>query len=178
MADNIKVIANRSEIVAIADAVRSKTGITSEMTLSGIVSGVNSITTQPTIQSLSITENGTYTAPTGVDGYSPITVNVESSGGAEMISGQISTGAETFIVHFTDESGYHRIEDFVVRITCPKDSIIFIENSSSYAYGMNMTGAEIVYVHTYEEYVEVIDGYETRADLLVRVKNDGFGIYP
>ena len=30
----------------------------------------------PVINPLSVTENGTYTAPTGVDGYSPITVNV------------------------------------------------------------------------------------------------------
>lgn len=29
----------------------------------------------PVIEPLSITENGVYTAPTGVDGYSPITVN-------------------------------------------------------------------------------------------------------
>lgn len=36
----------------------------------------------PTIQSLSVTENGTYTAPSGVDGYSPVTVNV--SGGTEV----------------------------------------------------------------------------------------------
>lgn len=35
----------------------------------------------PTIEPLTITENGTYTAPDGVDGYSPITVNVEASGG-------------------------------------------------------------------------------------------------
>ena len=31
---------------------------------------------EPTIESLSVTENGTYTAPSGVDGYNPITVNV------------------------------------------------------------------------------------------------------
>ena len=129
--------------------------------------------------STAITNKG-VSVPSGtkLDGMAALIGQIETGGGAEMISGQISTGAETFIVHFTDESGYHRIEDFVVQITCPKDSIIFIENSSSYAYGINMTGAEIVYVHTYEEYVEVIDGYETRADLLVRVKNDGFGIYP
>lgn len=34
---------------------------------------------EPTIESLSVTENGTYTAPSGVDGYSPITVNVSGS---------------------------------------------------------------------------------------------------
>lgn len=35
----------------------------------------------PTIEPLTITENGTYTAPDGVDGYSPITVNVGAIGG-------------------------------------------------------------------------------------------------
>lgn len=34
----------------------------------------------PVINSLSVTENGTYTASEGVDGYSPITVNVQSAG--------------------------------------------------------------------------------------------------
>ena len=36
----------------------------------------------PTIESLSVTANGTYTAPSGVDGYSPVTVNVSGGGGA------------------------------------------------------------------------------------------------
>ena len=34
------------------------------------------------IEALSVTDNGTYTAPDGVDGYSPVTVNVSSGGGA------------------------------------------------------------------------------------------------
>lgn len=41
----------------------------------------------PTIQSLSVTENGTYTAPSGVDGYSPVTVNVP---------GIVPAGSQTF----------------------------------------------------------------------------------
>ena len=32
----------------------------------------------PVIEALSVTANGTYTAPSGVDGYSPVTVNVPS----------------------------------------------------------------------------------------------------
>ena len=36
----------------------------------------------PVIQSLSATENTTYTAPSGVDGYSPVVVNVPTSGGS------------------------------------------------------------------------------------------------
>ena len=34
------------------------------------------------ITALNVTENGTYTAPTGVNGYSPVTVNVPTGGGA------------------------------------------------------------------------------------------------
>jgi hypothetical protein len=36
---------------------------------------------KPNIQPLTITENGTYPAPDGVDGYSPVTVAVAASGG-------------------------------------------------------------------------------------------------
>lgn len=35
----------------------------------------------PIINALNVTQNGTYTAPSGVDGYSPITVNVSGGGG-------------------------------------------------------------------------------------------------
>ena len=35
----------------------------------------------PVVQPLEVTENGTYTAPAGVDGYSPVTVNVAGGGG-------------------------------------------------------------------------------------------------
>ena len=49
--------------------------------LSGIIQNylegsISTIGRTPVIESKSITENGTYTAPEGVDGYSPITVNV------------------------------------------------------------------------------------------------------
>ena len=36
---------------------------------------------EPNIQSLNVTANGTYTAPSGIDGYSPITVNVPTESG-------------------------------------------------------------------------------------------------
>lgn len=38
----------------------------------------------PVIEPLEITENGAYTAPDGVDGYSPVTVNVPTGGGSEV----------------------------------------------------------------------------------------------
>lgn len=36
---------------------------------------------EPVIEPLEVTENGTYTTPDGVHGYSPVTVNVATSGG-------------------------------------------------------------------------------------------------
>jgi hypothetical protein len=38
-------------------------------------------TSEPVIEPLEVTENGTYNAPDGVDGYSPVVVNVAASGG-------------------------------------------------------------------------------------------------
>lgn len=44
--------------------------------------GGGTTTADPIIEPLEVTENGTYTAPQVVDGYSPITVNVPTGGGA------------------------------------------------------------------------------------------------
>jgi len=38
------------------------------------------------IEPLSVTQNGTYTAPSGVDGYSPVTVNVSGGGGSSFVT--------------------------------------------------------------------------------------------
>ena len=40
----------------------------------------------PVIDTLSVTKNGTYTAPSGVDGYSPVTVNVPEPTGTKTIT--------------------------------------------------------------------------------------------
>lgn len=45
----------------------------------------------PVIEPLEVTTNGTYTAPAGVDGYSPVTVNV--SGGDSGASGSLYIAA-------------------------------------------------------------------------------------
>lgn len=67
---------------AIGDAIRAKTGGTELLTLDAMPTAIESISgaAEPVIEALSVTSNGTYTASNGVDGYSPVTVNVPQDG--------------------------------------------------------------------------------------------------
>lgn len=51
-------------------------GAIDDMLEGSIAGGISLVTPSAVIESKTITENGTYTAPTGVDGYSPVIVNV------------------------------------------------------------------------------------------------------
>jgi hypothetical protein len=67
----------------IADAIRGKSGGTDTMKPAEFPAEIASIVTgnvEPVIEPLEITENGVYTAD-DIDGYSPVTVNVQSTGG-------------------------------------------------------------------------------------------------
>ena len=70
------------KLSAIGNAIRAKTGGTELLTLDAMPTAIESISgaAEPVIEALSVTSNGTYTAPDGVDGYSPITVNVPQDG--------------------------------------------------------------------------------------------------
>lgn len=78
-----KVLTDNQHYSDIADAIRAKLGTADTYFPSEMAAAVESISggSTPVIQPLSVTENGIYTAPSGVDGYSPVTVNV-SGGGA------------------------------------------------------------------------------------------------
>lgn len=65
-----------------ADVAKGRTFTSSAgLLVEGTMETDDTSAADPVIESLEITENGTYTAPDGVDGYSPIVVNVPSSGG-------------------------------------------------------------------------------------------------
>lgn len=68
------------KLSAIGNAIRNKTGGTELLTLDAMPTEIESIQTGGTVEALDITANGTYTAPDGVDGYNPITVNVPQDG--------------------------------------------------------------------------------------------------
>jgi hypothetical protein len=57
---------------------------------------------EPVIRELSITENGTYTAPDGVDGYSPVVVNVPTGGGGGDTSVEDGLVARTLTSYTND----------------------------------------------------------------------------
>lgn len=81
---------------AIGEAIREKTGKTEKMTLEQMpveiasIEGGGGAPANPVIEALSVTENGTYEAPSGVDGYSPVNVNVPIPEGYIKPSGTIN----------------------------------------------------------------------------------------
>ena len=66
------------KLSAIANAIRAKTGKTDPMALDAMPTEIEGISVggSGTIEPLTVTENGTYTPPEGVDGYSPVEVMV------------------------------------------------------------------------------------------------------
>ena len=78
-----KVLVNESSLTGIANAIRGKNGSTTTYKPSEMAAAITAISgaAEPVIEALSVTSNGTYTAPDGVDGYSPVTVNVPQEGG-------------------------------------------------------------------------------------------------
>jgi hypothetical protein len=64
-----------NKLSAIGDAVRERVGITDELTLERMATEIKNIP-YPVVEEIEIAENGTYSAPDGVDGYSAVEVNV------------------------------------------------------------------------------------------------------
>ena len=97
-------------------------GITPTGTINIATNGTHDVTNYasaavsvtPNIQSLSITQNGTYTASGGVDGYSPITVAVSGGGGLEIEQGTWTATEDTFKPTISFQSTHSTPPDLVV----------------------------------------------------------------
>ena len=61
---------------AIANAIRAKTGGTDPIVAEDFPEVIDEMKSGGEIEALTVSENGTYTPPEGVDGYAPVTVNV------------------------------------------------------------------------------------------------------
>ena len=85
-----------NKLTAIGNAIRAKNGETALYTLDEMATAIGnlpSVSVKPVIMPLNVTENGEYVAPSTIDGYSPVTVNVPTGGASPktMISGDIYT---------------------------------------------------------------------------------------
>lgn len=75
---------------------------------------------EPIIEPLAITENGTYTAPNGVDGYSPVSVNVPIPDGYIVPSGELEV----------TENGTHDVTAYAsVNVNVPSEEPLLQEKT-------------------------------------------------
>ena len=144
-----KVLVNESSLTGIADAIRGKNGSTNTYKPSEMAAAITAISGgggEPTIEALSITANGTYTAPDGVDGYSPVTVNVPQDGGppesAFVITGNCSyrfarNGWNWFINNYGNKITTNNISD-------PSYMFYFNDNLTTIPFDLNLNGTSYV----------------------------------
>lgn len=86
-------------ILGAYDEINDKGGaVPANKNMANLASAISSISsgTPTTITPLQVTENGTYTAPTGT-AYSPVTVNVSASGGAQVATGTFTPTSDITI---------------------------------------------------------------------------------
>ena len=128
-----------SKLYAIASAIRAKTGDSATMTVDDMPDEIGSISTGAQVEPLSVTENGTYSAPTGY-AYSPVTVNVSGGGGItaddiamRTISGVVA-GSATSMASYAFQS--------CIGITAARFPNVTSVSNSAFAYCLNMTTAE------------------------------------
>lgn len=88
---------------------------------------------EPVIQSLSVTQNGTYTPPSGIDGYAPVTVQVSEP--VESIVGTDVDGNDYLVT--VDETGH-----FVYTKLISSIQITALPNKTEYSDGetIDLTG--------------------------------------
>lgn len=70
-----------NKLSAIGNAIREKTGGTGLLTLDQMATEISNIQGGGTVEELTITSNGTYNPPAGIDGFAPVVVNVPQDGG-------------------------------------------------------------------------------------------------
>lgn len=115
--------------------------------ISGIIQNylegsIATIGRQPVIQSKSITENGTYTAPEGVDGYSPITVNVPIP--EPSLAEQVCSHNGTYL----PPEGYDGFSKVEVDVPVPTmDAITITQNGTYLPESYNLGGFNQVVVN-------------------------------
>lgn len=130
-----------TELSAIAAAIRQKNGLSTTYKPGEMAQAILDIPTgsSAVIESKSITQNGTYTAPTDVDGYSPVVVAVQPSL-------QSKTATQNGTV--TPDSGYDGLSSVVVNVS-GGGGVIFTADPDRVA---SMVDGEVVFLETFYSY--------------------------
>ena len=113
-----------NELQNLGNAVRERTSTTSLLTMNEMADKVRKIP-YPQTDTITITANGTYSAPTGIDGYSKVDVNVEPT--LESIT-IIENGT------YTPQENIDGYNEIIVNTPVPVDPVIqeieIIENGT------------------------------------------------
>lgn len=154
--DEGKVVNNGALVAQTARASQITQNGTYDTTLNNEVTVNVSGGGSAVIQPLSVTQNGTYTAPSGVDGYSPVTVNVSGGGGGTNL--QFHYGRLKIDNGVIDESSEYCYSDLIPISAGNGQWFIDLARSdtSSYYIGICMYGqdgeTQVGYVRQYQNY--------------------------
>lgn len=76
--NNVKALISTSKLTNLANAIRNKTGEVKSYTIDEMIEKINGMGSS-VLTSLSATTNGTYTPPSGFDGFDSVNVNVPNN---------------------------------------------------------------------------------------------------
>lgn len=167
-----------TELAAIAAAIRSKNGESTIYKPSEMAAAIEAIPSGSTavIESKSITENGTYTAPSGVDGYSPITVDVPNS------YGQSDEGKVVHNGELTAQGSDTVTENGTIDTTLISSLVVNVSGSGSWvsitptvytASLISSSGGLVVNDSRYPNYSIIVLDLEELAGKWIRIDNTG-----
>lgn len=111
---------------------------------------------EPVIESLSVTENGTYEAPSGVDGYNPITVNVSGGGGGG--SGTLLHTESLGLIQYSSTSAGSLDKSITVSGVTDYDLLIVVISADNKIANQHQATASFILMTTNGSFYSDLDG--------------------